>query len=292
MGGFLFLAPDDLVGLQEYWKQLRRFELHPALANPPILRAKGGAYGLDRWTNVSPHLKTFSRGLPSASDSATHHGGQPLAWLWLTSANLSGGALGCNGFMRNFEAGVLFHSGPDAVYHTWPPTATTIITTPSPLPPGWPATARSIPLPLPYRLDAPHYTPQDDPWDPTPDLLIPPFFHSLHDLPNLARLQGLRPQIEAIFVQVQEDLKELAARHGLDARGRPLRPLPQVVSMPVSAPLAALPQPLASSDGNAARGREEGVVGEGGGSEPKRLKAAATAAAVAAGECAGGTRAM
>ena len=214
----MFLLPVDLLDLQEYWKQLRCFELHPGVSS--ILRAEGGAYGVDRWTNVVPHLKTFCRGLPPpTTHTGTSPHGEPLAWLWLTSSNLSAGALGFNEVMRNFEAGILFHSGPETVYCTWPPS------NPLVLPQGWPLTARTVHLPLPYRFDAPHYTPQDDPWDPTPDILFPPYLHSYHDLPHYARLRGLMPQIEAIFTKVRDDLKELATRYGLDAQGRPLRAL-------------------------------------------------------------------
>lgn len=254
-GGSLFFVPEDCLDLQEYWKQMRKFELHPRVdpaAQRPFLRAEAGAYGVAGWTNVPPHLKTFPRGLPAGDDGAAAMHGEPLAWLWLTSCNLSAGALGWKGILKNFEAGVLFHSGPSNFYRAWPSQpSSSPSSTPPPLPPGWPSTAqtKTIYLPLPFRLDAPHYTAQDDPWDPTPDLLVPPYFHSHVDLHQYARLKPLIPQIEEVFARVRDDLNELAAVQGLDPRGCPLPPQP--------------PRPLASVDGYAEQGREE-----------KRLKAA------------------
>jgi hypothetical protein len=306
VGGALFLLPEDCVDLQEFWKAFRQFQLHPRVdpaksqSPKPPLRAEGGAYGVDAWTNVAPHLKTFSRSLPppyssssftaaasaAAAAAATAasspgpagggggdddgaDGGEPLAWLWLTSANLSAGALGFKGVLRNFEAGVLFHShtsssssgsgggeGNGIVYRAWPTKQEGSTPTPPPPPPaGWPAETRTVFLPLPYRLDGAPYTEQDEE-DPTPDLLVPPYFHSHHDLRHQARLRGLEPQIEAVFARVGEDLRELERVHGLDARGRPLRRL--------------MTQPLVAVDGNVGAERGAGEEGERGG---KRLKA-------------------
>ncbi len=305
VGGSLFFLPEDCMDLQETWQQWRQFQLHPRVDPaahqqhgddsrrhpPPYLRAEAGAYGVASWTNVPPHLKTFSRALPTASEAERAAHGEPLAWLWLTSCNLSGGALGVSlddakVTMRNFEAGVLFHSSASPgtgglVYRAWPTAATATDTdggassssTPRPLPPGWPPGARTVYLPLPYRLDAPPYTEQDEEKDPTPDLLLPPYFHSHQELLRLARLARLRPQIEAVYMQVAADLEELARVHRLDSRGRPLRG-----GRPLSAPLPS--HPLAAVDGNVDQGRgregEERVQEQ---PEGKRLKAAAFAAA-------------
>lgn len=179
--------------------------------------------------------------------------------------------------MKNFEIGVLFHSsvarGGGVVYRTWPtPTGggnealsssspSSSSSSPPPVPAGFPPSTRTIPVPLPYRLDGAPYTTQDE-WDPTPDLLLAPYFHSLHGLPDLARLRALMPQIEGVFAQVGRDLQELARVHGLDARGRKLL-------VPLHGNV------LAAMDGNVEKrvlgrgeeGEEEGMKGE------KRLKA-------------------
>lgn len=86
-GGSLFLLPEGLNSLSDLWQAMRQFELHPHVdpkANKPYLRAEGGAYGVGRWTNVPPHLKTFSRSLSETEGRAVQRHGEPLAWLWLT----------------------------------------------------------------------------------------------------------------------------------------------------------------------------------------------------------------
>ena len=57
---------------------------------------------------------------------------------------------------------------------------------------------RVIDLPVPYRFDTPMYTDQDDEDDATPDLLLPPYFHSHHDMMLTPRLNLLDPAIQNV----------------------------------------------------------------------------------------------
>ena len=57
------------------------------------------------------------------------------------------------------------------------------------------------------------YCEQDD-WDPTPDLLVPPFFHSYHDLLHYSRLKRLEGAVTKVFAEVREDLRELRVKKG------------------------------------------------------------------------------
>ena len=77
---------------------------------------------------------------------------------------------------------------------------------------GWRG-ARTVYLPLPYRLDAPMYCEQEE-WDETPDLLVHPYFHSCHDFLHHARLRSLEGAVRQVFAEVREDLRELRVNKG------------------------------------------------------------------------------
>lgn len=66
---------------------------------------------------------------------------------------------------------------------------------------GWRG-ARTVYLPLPYRLDAPMYCEQD--WDPTPDLLVPPYCYSYYNSYHYSRLKPLEGAVQKVFAEVRE----------------------------------------------------------------------------------------
>jgi len=133
--------------------------------------------------------------------------------------NFSAGALGFEGIVRKFEMGVLFHSSikKGVVYRTWPlgkkeeeeegggrgGAAAAAEGEAEDVGTGW-RRARTVYLPLPYRLDAPMYCEQDD-WDPTPDLLVPPYFHSYHDFLHHSRMRPSENAVRQVFAEVRKD---------------------------------------------------------------------------------------
>jgi len=58
------------------------------------------------------------------------------------------------------------------------------------------------------------YCEQDDDWDPTPDLLVPPYFHSYHDFLHYSRLRPFENAVRQVFAEVREDLRELRVNKG------------------------------------------------------------------------------